>query len=347
LNREPGRNPTIQEVARLAGVSQSTVSRVINGSPRVSPAARAAVDKVIAEVEYVPNNSARNLAQRRSDSIAVVIPDPENRLFDDPFFPSLLSGIGSGLVEHDLQLVLIRPQSPHDNDRAQAYLRGGHVEGAIFVGLASDDDRTKSLYARGVPLVIVGSSPDPAISNVDCDNREGSRLATAHLIGLGRRRIATIAGALESLSARERLEGYRSALSDAGIALDPGLEVLGGYTADGAIKGAADLLQRVPDIDGLTAANDVMAASALRVILDSGRRVPEDVAVVGFDDSPVARMTRPALSTVVQPVEAMGREAAHILAALVADGASPPRHVVFATTLVIRESSAAPSVATT
>jgi DNA-binding LacI/PurR family transcriptional regulator len=347
LSRKPGRNPTIGEVAQLAGVSQSTVSRVINGSPRVSPAARATVERVIAEIEYVPNNSARNLAQRRSDSVAVVIPDPENRLFEEPFFPSLLSAIGSGLAEHDLQLVLIRPQSQRDNERAQAYLRGRHVEGAIFVGLSSDDSRPQQLYVRGVPMVLVGSSPDPAISNVDCDNREGGRLATAHLVRLGRRRIATIAGALNSLSARERLEGYRWALRDGGLDLDPRLEVLGGYTADGAIKATEQLLQQLPGLDGLFAANDVMAASALRVILDSGRRVPEDVAIVGFDNSPVARMTRPPLSTVMQPVEAMGREAAQVLAGLIADAASPPRHVVFATTLIVRESSSAPSVATT
>ena len=338
---EAGRNPTIQEVARLAGVSQSTVSRVINGSPRVSATARAAVEQVIARVEYVPNNSARNLAQRHSDTVAVVIPDPANRLFGDPFFASLLGGITAGLTDNDLQLVLLRPLSQRDDERAQAYLRGGHVEGAIFVGLVIGDTRPRRLFDRGVPVVVVGSAPDPAISNVDCDNREGARLATAHLVECGRLKIATITGALEGVSAQERLAGYRDALAAGGLEADSRLEVPGDYDPELAVEAAKLILQREPDIDGLFVASDTMAAAALRVIQDSGRRVPEDVSIVGFDDSAVARMTRPLLTTVAQPTEAMGREAANLLAGLIGAGGGAPRHVVFAPALVVRETSAA------
>jgi DNA-binding LacI/PurR family transcriptional regulator len=333
----------MQEVARLAGVSQSTVSRVINGSSKVSTRARAAVERVIAEVQYVPNVAARNLAQQRSDSVAVLIPDTTNYgYFSDPFFPAVLTGISAGLREQDLQLILLRPQTSHDFEREQSFIGAGHVEGAILVGLPAGDRIASQLASRGVPLVVVGTATDPAISNVDCDNRGGGRQATAHLVGLGRRRVAAIMGPLRLGAAMERLEGYRDALRAADIELDPRLEIEGDFSSQSGNEAAARLLERAPDIDGVFAANDLMAAAAMKVFLDAGRRVPEDVAVVGFDDSMVAQMTRPRLSSVRQPIDAMGREMAHVLVGLISDPDRTPRHVMFATTLVVRESSAAP-----
>jgi DNA-binding LacI/PurR family transcriptional regulator len=338
-----GRSRTMQEVAQLAGVSQSTVSRVINGSPKVSDRARAAVERVIAEVEYVPNMAARNLAQQRSDSVAVVIPDPENlRFFSDPFFPTLLTGISAGLRELDLQLILLRPRTQQDYEREQAFIGAGHVGGAMLVGLPVGDRIASRLASRGVPLVVVGVAPDQTVSNVDCDNRDGGRQAAAHLAALGRRRIATITGPLRLGAAMDRLEGFRDGLRAAGLTPDPRLEIEGvDFSAQNGVDAALQMLERTPDVDGVFAANDVMAAAAMTVFQDAGRLVPDDVAIVGFDDSVVAQMTRPRLSSVRQPVDTMGREMAHVLVALITDPDRTPRHVKFATNLVIRESSAA------
>jgi DNA-binding LacI/PurR family transcriptional regulator len=330
----------MEEVARLAGVSKSTVSRVINDSPFVSAAARAAVERVIAETDYIPSRAARDLAQQRSNSIAVVIPDTANRrLFFDPFFPTLLTGISAGLRQHDLQLVLLRPETQRDFEQAQSFIGARHVEGALLVGFDSDNPLPVKLLQRGVPLVVVGRPPDPAISSVDCDNYEGSRMATAHLLSIGRRRVGTIDGPLYAVAARERLAGYRAAIVEAGMEVDPLLEAEGDYSSESGVLGVKQLLARAPDIDGLFVANDLMAASALRALQDAGRRIPDDVAIVGFDDSAIARMTRPQLSSVSQPIETMGREMAELLVGLISEGPQLSRHIVFETSLVIRESS--------
>jgi DNA-binding LacI/PurR family transcriptional regulator len=331
---------TMEEVARLAGVSKSTVSRVINGSPFVSATARAAVERVIAETDYVPSMAARNLAQQHSNSIAVIIPDTANRrLFADPFFPTLLSGISAGLRQHDLQLVLLRPETQRDFEHAQSFIGAHHVEGAMLVGLDPDNLLGVRLLRRGVPLVVVGTAPDPAISSVDCDNHEGGRMATAHLISIGRRRIGTIDGPLYAIAAGERLAGYRAALREAGLEVDPKLEAEGDYSSESGVLGVKELLARVPDLDGLFVANDLMAASALRALQDAGRKIPDDVAIVGFDDSAIARMTRPQLSSISQPIERMGREMADLLVGLITEGPRLTRHIVFETSLVVRESS--------
>jgi DNA-binding LacI/PurR family transcriptional regulator len=342
--REGGRHPRLMEVARLAGVSPSTVSRVVNDRSYVRASTRAAVERAIAQVEYVPNTMARNLRQQRGDFVALIIPRVGDFMFSDPFFPKLLDGITAGLSDFEMQAVLLRPLTKREDDRTIEYVRSGRVEAALFVGLGAGDPKPGLLAARGVPVVVIGRVEDQSVSSVDCDNRSGARAATAHLASLGRRRIATISGRLDSPAGIDRLAGYHQALEAAGLAQDDRLEADGAFRADTATECARALLERRPDLDGLFAANDVMAASALRVILDSGRRVPDDVAIVGFDDIPLASTTRPPLSSVVQPIEEMGREAAHIVAAWSDGTGDAPRHVVFSTSLVIRASSGDPAV---
>lgn len=339
--REERHHPRLQEVARLAGVSTSTVSRVVNEKGYVRDSTRAAVERAIAQVEYVPNTVARNLRQQRGDFVAIIVPRVEGFLFGEPFFAELFDGITAGLSDFDLQPVLLRPRSKREVDRTLSYVRSRRVEAAILVGLGADDPKPGYLVGRGVPVVVVGRIDDQRVSSVDCANRGGARDATAHLASIGRRRIGTITGRLDSPAGIDRLAGYREALEAGGLAQDDRLEAVGGFRADTAAECARELLERVPDLDGLFAANDMMAASALRVILDSGRRVPEDIAIVGFDDNPVASTTRPPLSSVVQPIEKMGREAARIVAAWIDGTEDAPRHVVFSTSLVIRESSVA------
>ena len=305
----PRRNATLEEVAQASGASRATVSRVVNGSPKVSADVRRSVERAVAQLGYVPNRAARSLVTRRNDSIGVVIPEPASRLFGDPFFGQLLRGLSQSLTARGLQLVLLMPQSKAEEDRLEQYLSAGHVDGVVIIGLHGDDPFQTRLAARGIPTVMSGRPPvNVKASYVDVDNRQGARLAVEHLIQGGRRRIATISGTLDMTAAVDRLTGYRDALQGAGIKLEPSLEEIGDFSQEGATRAMALLLERHPDLDGVFVASDSMAASALRVLLDSGRRVPDDAAVVGFDDQPIARTTNPPLSSVHQPIEEMTGE---------------------------------------
>jgi len=338
--RLPGANVTIEHVARAAGVSRATASRAVNDSPRVSHEARAAVAAAIELLGYVPNRAARTLMTRRSDSVGVVILEPATRLFSDPFFGPLLLGISDGLAARDVQLVLMIAQTEVEEARVERFLNAGHVDGAILVGPHGDDTLPRRLARRGLPIVLNDRPLDSiAVSFVDSDNRNGGLAAVRHLIQQGRRSIATIYGTLDLSSARDRLDGYRAALVEAGLALDPSLEAAGDYSPKVAAEAMRALLARHPDIDALFAASDSMAAAALTVLNDAGRRVPEDVAIVGFDDSSVATTTRPTLTTIRQPIEAMGREMARLLLRRIDDPDDAPLQVVFPTELVVRESS--------
>jgi DNA-binding LacI/PurR family transcriptional regulator len=300
---------TIEDVARLAGVSRATASRVANESPHVSPSARIRVKHAIDQLGYVPNRAARSLMTRRSDSIGVVIPEPAALLFADPFFGRLLLGISAGLADRDVQLVLLIAPTQRDETRVERYLDSGHVDGAIV------------------------------LSYVDADNLTGAKLAVRHLVDQGRRSIATIHGSLDLSAARDRVDGYRAALREAGLPVEAALEADGHFTSSGAAGAMRTLLTRRPGLDAVFAASDSMAAAAVGVLQDAGRRIPEDVAVVGFDDTSAALATRPQLTTVRQPIEAMGQEMARLLLRRIADPEDAPSHVVFATELVVRGSS--------
>lgn len=345
---------TVEDVARRAGVSRATVSRVVNASPRVRPETRRVVQKAIEELRYVPNPAARALMTRRSDSVAVVILESANRLFEDPYFNHLLLGISGGLADEEVQLVLLIAQSGREEERLERYIAAGHVDGAMIIGPRGNDELPRRLVDRGVPIVVNGrpSADDAsggvhALSFVDVENREGARAAVAHLVAGGRRRIATIHGPLDLPSGRDRLSGYREGLEAAGLRPDPDLERGGEYVPAVAAEAMRSVLLLRPDVDAVFAASDSMAAAVIGVLMDAGRRVPEDVAIVGFDDSPVATSVRPALTTVRQPIVAMGREMARLLMRQIADPGGAPSRVIFPTELVVRDSSAAHAVAAT
>jgi len=336
-----GRSVTLDEVARVAGVSRATVSRVVNGSPKVGPEIKRQVDRAIDRLGYVPNQAARSLVTRRSDSIGVVIPEPPGMLFGDPFFPRLLRGVSSELSARNLQLVLLMPQSSLEESRAQRYLTAGHVDGALLVSLHGNDRLPDALAARGVPVVVGGRPPSgAAVSYVDVDNVGGARAAVAHLIAGGRRSIATIAGPSDMAVGTDRLEGYRQALAAAGRDRDPSLEVAADFTQQGGADAMSRILDGRPDVDGVFVASDLMAAGAFQVLRAAGRRVPDDVAVVGFDDSSIAAASEPPLTSVRQPIEEMGREMVRLLLEQASRPGSVPRKVILATELIERASSA-------
>ena len=304
--------PTLEAVAARAGVSRATVSRVVNGSTAVRKSLADRVRRAVDELGYVPNQAARSLVTRRHDAIAVVVAEPETRIFADPFFGLQLRGISKELAAHDSQLVLLLTEGPDDYARVGRYLAGGHVDGALAFSLHLDDPLPGIIRAAGLPAVFGGRPywSDGDIPYVDCDNLGGARDAVRHLVGLGRTRIAHITGPLDQTSAVDRLDGYREVLGEA----DPRLVEESDFTPTGGERAMRALLDRCPDLDGVFAANDLSAAGALRALRERGRRVPEDVAVVGFDDMlHVAEQTDPPLTTVRQDIEGMGRMMARLL----------------------------------
>ncbi|MQY10335.1 Ribose operon repressor [Streptomyces sp. RB5] len=302
--------PTLEAVAAHAGVSRATVSRVVNGAVGVRDELAARVRASVSELGYVPNQAARSLVTRRHDAVAVVIAEPETRVFNDPFFAKQLRGISKELSVHDAQLVLLLVEDTRDYERVGRYLAGGHTDGALVFSLHDADPLPQMTRRLGVPTVFggrpgwAGAKGDRQVRYVDCDNRGGAREAVRHLRGLGRRRIAHISGPMDQTAALDRLDGYRDVLFDA----DPALIAEGDFSAAGGERAMTRLLDRAPDLDAVFAASDLMASGALRALRAAGRRVPEDVAVVGFDDMvEVAESCDPPLTTVRQDIEEMGR----------------------------------------
>ena len=330
--------PTLEQVAERAGVSRSTASRAINGGLRVSPEAMESVAAAVAELGYTPNRAARSLVTRRTESVALVVPEPDERVLSDPFFAGVLNGVATPLAQSDLQLLLIIAR-PGESERTARYLRAGHVDGAIVVSHHRDDAIDRALQGSGLPTVFIGRplAGGETAAVVDTDNVRGGRLATEHLIGLGRRRIGTVTGPADMSAGIDRLAGWRAALTEAGLPDDA--VVHGDFTVDGGAVGVRELLERYPDLDAVFIASDLMAAGALPVLAELGRDVPGDVAVVGYDNSGLATTTKPNLTTVTQPVIAMARAAGEELVAQL-QGREPRRAAqIFEPELVVRGSA--------
>ncbi|MGW9435058.1 LacI family DNA-binding transcriptional regulator [Streptomyces sp. NPDC055607] len=339
--RQTGR-PTLEEVAARAGVGRGTVSRVINGSPKVSERTRTAVERAVAELGYVPNRAARALAGSRTDAVALVVPETEARLFAEPYFLDIIRGVSAELADADKQLLLTLIRSEQERQRFEQYLAAQRVDGVLLVSVHGDDPLPDQVRALGLPAVLNGRrSRDESVAFVDSDNTGAGRAAVAHLAARGRRAVATITGPLDMYAARCRLDGYREGLAGAGLAADEGLVAHGDFTEEGGRRAMRELLDRRPGLDAVFAASDVMAAGARAVLREAGRRVPEDVALVGVDDSAVARHMDPPLTSVRQPIEEMGRAMARLLLQEIASPGDPddqPRRML-PTELVVRESS--------
>ncbi|MET7869135.1 LacI family DNA-binding transcriptional regulator [Streptomyces cyaneofuscatus] len=336
-----GGRPTLEEVAARAGVGRGTASRVINGSPRVSEATREAVEAAVAELGYVPNRAARALAGNRTDAIALVVPEPETRFFAEPYFSAIVRGVGAALADTDMQLLLTLAGNDRERRRLAQYLTAHRVDGVLLVAVHADDPLPELLEQLGMPCVISGARhANEPLASVDSDNFDGARAAVEHLINRGRRSVATITGRLEVYGAQRRLDGYRAALAAAGLPPDERLIAPADFTEEGGARAMRELLARRPHLDAVFAASDVMAAGARQVLREADRRIPKDVALIGFDDSVVARHMHPALTSVRQPIEEMGRRMAQLLLEEIAGrvGEEPPT-VVLPTELVVRDSS--------
>ena len=307
--------PTLEQVAELAGYSRATVSRVVNGTRRVAPEIQEVVQHAIRELNYVPNPAARSLATQRTDCYAFVITEAESRFFsDDEFFPRLVKGLGDELESAGKQLILVLAHDPSGYARLEKYAVGGHLDGVILGSMHGTDPLPTALARVGVPVVLSGRPLAPSdVPYVDVDHRSAVREAVEYLIQSGRRAIATIAGPQDMVGGLERLDGYREAL--AAVGMHP-VVAYGEFTRASGESAMRELLVTAPETDAVFVASDLMAEGAMSVIRDAGRRIPEDIAIIGFDDIELAAHSDPPLTTVHQPVAEIGAELARKVLAL-------------------------------
>ncbi|MFC8358574.1 LacI family DNA-binding transcriptional regulator [Streptomyces griseorubiginosus] len=337
--RRPGA-PTLEEVAAHAGVGRGTVSRVINNAAGVKESTRQAVQRAVEELGYVPNLAARSLAGQRADAVALVLTEPDWRQFAEPFFSEIVRSLGDALADTGMQLMLTLIRSETERQRFLEYARGGRVDGVLLMSVHADDRLPDMLAEARLPTVLLGRrSGDEYVSHVDADNVGGARDAVSHLLKRGRTAIATITGPLDMYVAQCRLRGYQDALAQAGLKTSRSWVAESDFSEDSGRRAMAELLERHPETDAVLAASDTTAAGALRALRAAGRRVPEDVAVIGFDDFPLAQRTEPRLTTVRQPLEEMGRAMVRLLMEEMEDQPEAWRHVILRTKLVVRESS--------
>lgn len=331
--------PTLEAVARRAGVSRATVSRVVNGSTSVAESIRDAVRQAVEEMGYVPNLAARSLVTQRTDSIALILPESATRVFsDDQFFPRIVRGVSQELEAADKQLVLIMAGSTASYDRVERYTTGRHVDGVMFASMHGVDPLPSTLARLGIPVVCSGrplGRMNPTVPYVDVDSVRGAADAVRHLIDTGRQRIATIAGPQDMVAGVDRLTGYRNELRDSSRR---SIVAVGDFTRESGAQAMRQLLLDDPHLDAVFAASDLMAHGALRTLREAGRRVPDDVAVVGFDDVEIAQYTDPPLTTVRQPIVQIGREMARQLLRQ-ASGEDVEDALILPTELIIREST--------
>src|SRR5215212_2802694 len=309
----PRPRPTIYDVARLAGVSTATVSRALNGTGQIAPSTRATIEAAVDQLGYRPNTIARSLVTKSTQTIALLLPDISN-----PFYAALVSGIQEAALGHGHTMLLCTTES--DAEREEHYLRvlrAKQVDGALVDGLVLPSDRIARFVEEGFPIVCLDRDIDSrSIPLVQVDNRAGGRLATEHLLALGHTRIAHVTGAGELGISDERLAGYRDALTGAGLPVDFQLVEEGRFTDDGGHDAARRLLEREPGVTAIFAANDLSALGVLNAVAEAGKRVPDDVSVVGFDDLHLSAYTAPPLTTIRQPAVEIATLATEILIGL-------------------------------
>ncbi|WP_298867346.1 LacI family DNA-binding transcriptional regulator [uncultured Microbacterium sp.] len=319
---ERKRRATVKDVAVEAGVSRGTVSRVLNGQPYVSDEARAAIDAAIAKVGFVPNNAARSLVMQQSMAVGLIVHEPHSLFVEDPNIGAILLGANAALSEADYQLSCLIADTSRDIERLTRYLTGGLIDGVIVVSARDGDPITKAIARLDMPAAFVGHPHDIGdAAYAAIDNRGAAREITRRLMATGRKRIGMVAAALDRDSGSDRLAGFVDAL---GNEFDPQLvQPVPLYSYSDGQEGMRALLAAHPDIDGVFASSDAVAAGAMEVLQSAGRRIPIDVGVVGFDDSSWAMRTDPPLSTVRQPAGELGRAAAEsVLAQLRGEGVS-------------------------
>lgn len=334
---------TLEDIGKLAGVSRATVSRVVNNHPNISPEVRERVESVIRETGYEPNLAARSLASKRSNIIGLIIPSVLKTNFTDPYYSHLLRGISQACYELDYTIALYLFQNPEQEEKSLSKIvSSGMVDGVIITTDISHDmyaPLIKSKYT--VPFIQLGSTmsrQEKTISYVDVDNIAGGYMATAHLVQQGRRRIAEITVATNTAGI-DRHIGYQNALKERNLPIDPALTAYTEFGDIGGYQAMKTLLPQSPD--GVFAQSDEMAIGAIKAIQEAGLRVPEDIAVVGFDDMPTAKDFDIPLTTIRQPIYKQGMLLIETLIDLIETSPEPARCIVLPVELIVRASSGA------
>lgn len=333
-------NLTLEDIGRLAGVSRSTVSRVINNQPSVKASVRERVEEVIHRTGYTPNVAARSLVSGRSGVIGLVIPSRVHSLFEDPYFSRLIQGVSaaSNRAGNTLSLFLFQ----NEEEEAALYPRvvtSGFLDGLIVTATRMADPLLARVAGGEVPLVVVGRPDVEGLSYVDADNHGGAQLAATHLIDLGYQRIGLIGAPVSTTAGVDRLNGFVEGLALQGRALHPSLRVDGDFSEQSGYRAMQELIPCGPD--AVFVASDTMGVGALRAIRDAGLRVPDDMALVSFDGLPASEQANPPLTTIRQPVTDAGARAVRMLNDLVTGATKAPIVETMPVELVVRESCGA------
>ena len=330
---------TLEDIARLSGDSRSTVSRVINTNNNVKEETRRKVLDVINSYNFQPNLAARGLATGRTNVIGVVIPASVSVVFTDPYFPLLLQGISNACNSRDYSVMLWMAEPEYEQHMIARILHNGLVDGVIVASISMSDPVIQSLTHSKMPFVLIGRHPAVEVNYLDVDNLQAGRKATLHLIRLGYKRIATITGPQKQVAGLDRYQGYIKAMQDCECTVNPALVVESDFTEEGGYRAMQRLLKYKPD--AVFVASDTMAYGAMRALREARLRIPEDVAIVGFDDIPASAKTVPPLTTIRQPVGQMGSRAAEVIIDVIESGTQPVYKMIMDTELVVRASCGA------
>ncbi len=336
-----GENLRLEDIAKLAGVSRSTVSRVVNDDPNVRESVRKRVLEVIQDTGYHPNAAARSLASQRSLTLGLVLPHSVHLFFTDPYFPRLTQGIAQACNHYNYTLALFLLATKEDEEKLYPRIsRKGLLDGILVQTGQIGDQLIERLGSSNIPLVIAGRPPQvEELSYIDVDNVNGAYNAVSHLVQMGYKRTATITGPNNTTVGIDRKEGYVKALLQRGRSVDETLIAEADFTESGGYYAMRKLLNSHPD--AVFAASDIMAIGAMRAVREAGLCIPADIAFVGFDDLPLPIPADPPLTTIRQPVFQFGFKAIEILIDLIENGVQPPRRIIMDTELIIRQSCGA------
>jgi LacI family transcriptional regulator len=333
-------NQNLEDIARIAGVSRSTVSRVINNHPNVSEQTRQKVLAIIQEQNFRPNLAARALVTQHTHVLSLVIPMGITDIFTDPFFPTLIRGVTTTANQYDYAVMLWVGDSAEEEERFyRRILSNSLCDGIIIASAFNSNPLIPWLKGAGYPFIVIGPPQMDNLNYIDVDNLRAAQVAVSHLIRLGYQRIATITGRMTLGASQDRLKGYKLAMERAGRAIKPELIVEGQFNEMSGYTCMKMLLQR--GVDAVFAASDMMALGAMRAIHERGLRIPEDVALVGFDDLPITGLSSPPLTTVRQPIHDVGCLAAQTLIDLLGGSLQQPYQLVLPAQLIVRDSCGA------